>query len=286
MEYAPQPCFVLSASSILCYDQYQGSGHKHRDNRLNMQNLTRGVFKGQMSENTRKDLRKKLCTYYDSMYNVGQFYRKRNKIVHPIVTLTLPAEQLHCDNVIKKECLSRWVELAVAKYDIKYYYWVAEKKENERLHLHVLADRFMEKEWVRKSWNQRLASLGYLDRFESKFGHREPPSTDIQQIHSLAKSSDYVTKYTSKAEQNGFICGRLHGECDLLKECKKYGEERSVEMEEKLSQLVSMGVLRDFSGEKYRVFNGDIRKVMKEHMPYTYARWLDYSREIANLFYG
>jgi hypothetical protein len=279
------PFFQLSESTIICYDQFQLQRGKNALSPISAQNLTRGVFKGSMSENTRKDLRKKLSVYYDCMYQAGQKYRAKKQIFHPILTLTLPATQAHSDNEIKRECLGRFIESLKYNFDVRFFYWVAEKQLNSNLHFHILIDRFIDHTWVREKWNSQLAKLDYIQRFESKHGHANPNSTDIQAIRNLSKSSDYVTKYTSKADQQGGIQGRLHGESDILKNCKKYSSEIWSEMNQKLDYLVEKGLLELKQLDHCWVYKGDIRKMMKKEMPKTLQRWNDHYASIRTAFY-
>lgn len=250
-----------------------------------MNNLSRGKYTGSMSENTRKDLRKKLSVYYDCMYQAGAAYRKKKQIFHPIVTLTLPSTQNHTDNEIKRECLMRFIESLKYNFNIRFFYWVAEKQANANIHFHVLIDRYIPHEFIRSKWNERLEKLEYISAFEAKHGHRNPNTIDIQAIRELSKSSDYVTKYTSKADQQGGIQGRLHGECDQLKLCKKYASEVWSEMNVKLNELAESGLLKVKQLEHCWIYEGNIRQMMKREMPQTLQKWNDHYATIRNVFY-
>jgi hypothetical protein len=219
------------------------------------------------------------------MLVVGSSYRRKYKICHPIITLTLPYAQFHSDNEIKKEALNRFIELMKSKYDVRFYYWVAEKQLNGNLHFHILVDRFIDWQWIREAWNRRLEYLGYLDLFEQKNGHRNPNSTDVQIIRNLSKSSDYVTKYTSKADQQGGIQGRLHGECDLLRQVKKMKMYSWHEMDLKLSEWIDKGLVRVFESEHAVGLYGNIYNLMKKECPKTFASYKQYCRSIADMFY-
>lgn len=280
------PVLLFTCGSITRYYECQRRGKKSILSLNNEVNLTRGKFNGFISESTRKDLRKKLGLYYDAMLVVGSSYRKKYNICHPIITLTLPCVQVHDDNEIKRECLSRFIELMCKKYDIRFYYWIAEKQKNGNIHFHILADRFIEWQWIRKAWNARLETLGYLDVFEQKNGHRNPNSTDIQIIRSLSKSSDYVTKYTSKADQQGGIIGRLHGECNKLKEVKKMKMYSFGEWDIKLREWIDDGKVRLFECEHAIVAYGNIYSLMKKECPKTFIEFKKHMRSIADLFYN
>lgn len=238
-----------------------------------------------MSVKTRSDLRKKLQVYYDAMYQVGSRYRKERKIFHPIITLTLPATQSHSDNEIKRSCLMRFLESLKYNYDVRFYYWVAEKQLNGNIHFHVLIDRYVDHVQIRTRWNDRLETLGYISAFESKGLGRNPNSTDIQAIRNLSRSSDYVTKYTSKADQQGGIQGRLHGECDLLRECVRYKEIVWSELNDKLSELAKLKILKVKRLDSCVIYEGDIRRIMAGHMPLTLKRWNEAVHALGSRFY-
>lgn len=280
------PVFQLSNNAIICYEEFQVTGGKRGKNPLSASNLTRGVTKGIMSEKTRSTLKKRIQTYYDAMNVCGRKFLSDKKIAHPIVTLTLPSAQAHTDNEIKRECLMRWVEAAKYNYDVRFFYWVAEKQKNDNIHFHVLLDRYIPHEWVRDKWNDRVEHLGYVSTFESRHGHRNPNSTDIQAIKSLLHSSDYVTKYTTKVDQQGLIQGRLHGECDRLKQCTRYKEEMFSDMYQKLFELGHKKVLNMKRLDGCVVFKGNIRRVMAGHMPKTLERWNDYLHDLGTSFYN
>jgi hypothetical protein len=239
-----------------------------------------------MSGHTRSDLRKKLQVYYDALYIAGNEYRKEKKVFHPIVTLTLPSTQMHTDKEIKREALMRFVEKLKYNFDVRFYYWVAEKQLNQNIHFHLLIDRFIDHKYVRDKWNERLDNMGYIRAFYDKHGHKNPNSTDIQAIKSLVHSSDYVTKYTSKVDQQGGIEGRLHGECDLLKECKRYKELEWSELREKLFFLVEKKILKVKRLEHCTIFEGDIRRIMAGHMPKTLKRWNEDRMTLVSRFYN
>lgn len=276
----------MSATSIVCYDEFILERKKNVLSKGKEANLTRGLFKGEISEKTRKDLKRKLNCYYESMYSMGKKWREKNKVFHPIVTLTLPSSQMHTDNELKRACLSRFVEKIRYNYDVRFYYWVAEKQLNENIHFHLLIDRFMPHEAVRAYWNGYLEALGYIDIFEKKHKHRDPNSTDIQAIRNLARSSDYVTKYTTKLDQQGKIEGRLHGESDILRSVKKFKEEIWSELYCELQWLVSQRLLEEKRGDSYVCYLGNIREIIKKHCPYTFKRYQHHQRQVAALFYG
>ena len=261
------PLYSISSDSITRYYEYPDRGKKLIKSEKSRANLDVAKLTGSISYNTRKMLRKKLQAYFDCMYSVGAYYRSKHKILHVIVTLSLCAKQCHSDNEIKKECLTRWLNLAVSKYSIRFYYWIAEKQKNENIHFHILTDRFLDQKWVRDAWNSRLEKLGYVDTFFKLHGHREPNSTDIQAIKSLALSSKYVTKYTSKCDQQGDLEGRLWGCSDCFRSFDKYKMYGSHDYDLKLQEWIERGVVKIFEHEHCIALFGRIRELVQKECP-------------------
>lgn len=239
-----------------------------------------------MSENTRKQIKSKLSAYFDAIASLNPMTRKKHNILNNIITLTLPSEQIHDDNTIKRDCLSRFIERMVYNYDIKFYYWVAEKQKNNNIHFHILVDRFVDWRWVRDTWNGRLEKLGYITRFEEKNGHRDPNSTDIEVIKNLAKTSDYVSKYTTKLDQQGGINGRLHGECDTLNKIKKFSFEYDSETMRALHYGIQNNVVEFIELEYCQIYKCNSNQLLKLWLPEKYKELQEHRKTIINDFYG
>lgn len=280
------PVYSISSGSIVRYYEYPSRAKKLLKSQNSLNNLTKAYSKKEMSENTRSQLRKRLSVYYDSMFEMGAKWRKDKNICHPIITLTLPSVQVHSDNEIKRDCLMRFVELLKKTWSVRFYYWVAEKQQNKNIHFHILIDRFVDHKWIRTTWNNRLELLGYIDAFEKKHGHRSPNSTDIEMIRNLSKSADYVTKYTTKLDQQGGIDGRLHGESDILRSVQKLREYACHEMDEKIREWIQRENYRFYEHEHCVAIYGNIRKVLKEECPKHYKAYQSHCQNIANLFYN
>lgn len=57
------------------------------------------------------------------------------------LTLTLPSEQVHSDNEIKRECLNALLIGLSRRYGCANWAWVAEKQKNGNIHFHACIDR-------------------------------------------------------------------------------------------------------------------------------------------------
>lgn len=240
---------------------------------------------GSMSENTRKQIKTRLGCYFDAVASLNPMTRKKLNILNNIITLTLPAPQKHDDNTIKRECLTRFIERIVSNFDVRFYYWVAEKQENGNIHFHLLVDRFISWRWIRDTWNLRLNKLGYIDDFELKHGHRDPNSTDVEVIRNLKKTSDYVTKYTTKVDQQGKIQGRLHGECTILNKLKKFSFEYDSEFLMALHFGIDNNIISYMALEHCEIYKCNTEQVLKQWHPKIYDDLKEHRRNIIDSFY-
>ena len=241
---------------------------------------------GSMSENTRREIKKRLGCYFDAVASLNPMTRKKLNILNCIITLTLPSEQEHNDNTIKRECLTRFIERAVNNFNIKFYYWVAEKQQNGNIHFHLLVDRFIEWRWVRDTWNNRIEKLGYVSKFELKHGHRDPNTTDIEVIKNLKKTSDYVSKYTTKIDQQGGIEGRLHGECDKLNKLKKFSFEYDSTTLQAFNFGIDNNVMEYHALEYCEIYKCNTEQVLKQWLPNTYKQLQQHRKNIIQEFYS
>jgi hypothetical protein len=135
---------------------------------------------------------------------------------HTFVTLTLPYTQLHCDKVIKRECLNPFIINLQRNFKVNNYLWKAELQKNGNIHFHILFDKFIPWQRVRSIWNNSTHKLGYIDWFATENGHFEPNSTDIHSIRKTKNIRAYIAKYVSKKIDGRDICGHAWGRSDSL----------------------------------------------------------------------
>ena len=149
------------------------------------------------------------------------------------VTLTLPSEQIHPDNVIKSKCLNSLLIELKKYHKVKNYIWRAEKQKNGNIHFHILVDKFIPWSKLRDRWNRIIEKLGYVTAYResmlqfhkggfqvrqdllkywsfkkqiqayktgSKNDWNSPNSTDVHSIRKVINLKGYITKYMTKNE--------------------------------------------------------------------------------------
>lgn len=169
------------------------------------------------------------------------------------ITLTLCAQQIHPDTVIKREILMPFIQDLKRKHNIKYYFWRAELQKNYNIHFHLVTDKYIDKSLLQMLWNRHLNNLGYLDRFEAKFKHTNPPSTHIEIISDLKKMTAYITKYVVKDENNMWIDGQKWNASKELKEMKSVSFILDNEIVEHINKLIDEKKLEVYSDVYFSV---------------------------------
>lgn len=126
-------------------------------------------YNGYMSDATRRNVKGilenlltaiELNTTMKFPFVKGQ--EKPLDVVYPtFVTLTLPAKQMHCDNDVKRDIFTPFMQEIIRKWNVKCYVWVAETQKNGNLHFHVLMDRGIPALRLRQIWNKHLNQMPY-----------------------------------------------------------------------------------------------------------------------------
>lgn len=158
------------------------------------------------------------------------------------VTLTLSAKQNHCDNVIKSQLFSQFLEECKKKWNVSNYLWRAESQRNGNIHFHLVTDKFIPWQELRLTWNRIQNKLGYVDQyalnmrkkfkdgfvFDSSYGKKwgykqqytaflkatkedwnNPNSTDVHSIKNIKDIAAYLGKYCTKNSKFRKIDGIL-----------------------------------------------------------------------------
>lgn len=150
----------------------------------------------QMSTGAVKTVKKCVNTilYLAHRYHLKNTYRKkasctgyrqneaRSKKHNPnymctFLTLTLPAEQTHTDDEIVRHCLNPFLVYARKYFNVKYYIWKKELQQNGNIHFHLVTDKFIDHQALRRAWN-RVINKGHVTGVKNPF--------------------DYVDRYTAK----------------------------------------------------------------------------------------
>lgn len=135
------------------------------------------------------------------------------------ITLTLPSNQIHCDQTIKNVCLNNFLDIMRKTHRLEKYVWKAETQKNGNIHFHIATDDFFHWQIIREAWQSSLELLGYMSRYSENWKSVKIPCSDIQEARSIKDSIRYLRKYMSKHGSSRPICG---AQWDCAKSLKGY----------------------------------------------------------------
>jgi len=186
------------------------------------------------------------------------------------ITLTLSSKQIHSDTIIKKTCLHPFLDILRKKFRVNNYIWRAEKQKNGNIHFHIICDKYIPYEDVRKIWNVAQERLFYITNFrknnldlykeagisfsklkiqaESHFTSKSadvekllknynPNSTDIHSVTKVKNVFKYVCKYMVKQGNYGKIEGDIWGLSRSLSQMKSAVTEIGGKIEAEIDHL-------------------------------------------------
>ncbi len=194
-------------------------------NENSLQNLT-GEASGYMNLASSKPLKNRtvnLALAYEhsvgfnvplkSMANGQEVVQEQQKYVMPdankpyltFVTLTLPAFQRHTDIGITNIFIDEFMKTMRERWGVQQYVWRKEPhKETGAIHFHVLADRYIDWEKIRKRWNDIMDKHGYIRSYRLRQlnhnGYNREIELGIDERRKIAKK---LVQFVKSARKTG-----------------------------------------------------------------------------------
>lgn len=257
----------LQPHAIVIYRSFPKKAREKKPEELaNLEKGKSGAYNGFMSPNTARTVKKFLGTWLTALdLNIKRDEKGKrvaNQYYPTFITLTLPAEQFHTDNFIKRNLLNRFVQRLKQGFGVKHYFWRAEPQKTGNIHFHLIVDKYISWKSLRFEWNKILAVHGYINLYRQnqenwhKTGFRvrkdllekwplekqkaayeagikenwsNPNSTDIHKINKVKNLAAYVIKYVCKSETTERkISGRIWGASDELRKLRPHAETVSI----------------------------------------------------------
>ena len=218
----------FSSNKIVVYRSYRNSKislHQEEQARVNFE---KKEYNGYLSRATKSYITKILDNWFLTVRHFNMHMAlpsKQRQKQMVFFTLTLPSKQAHTDNEIKRQVLNKFIIICQRKGLFDQWFWRAEKQKNGNIHFHFLIDSYFDKKQLQTVWNSCLEPLGYINEFEKRYNHRNPPTTQIQVVPSGQNIIDYVIKYVGKNEGTEKVLGRIWGMSDKLRNLKSYVED-------------------------------------------------------------
>ena len=250
---------ITISRSKLILTTLQDEVVKARISEASMSNLiSTKEYNGFISKATTKRVKSMVEGFITSIESVQNKHKKvaiREKIQPTFATLTLPYKQFHKDNIIKRKCLTPFIEELKKFHNVKLYVWRAEPQDNGNIHFHILLDRFVDWKDIRSRWNRIINKLEYVDAFEQKWGHNNPNSTDIHGLEKVGSISSYIVKYMTKNKVRRKIEGRVWGASKEFHNFKNLRIPFTYDLLEDLEMLVESGTIFPKLYDYCRIFS-------------------------------
>ena len=206
---------ISISKSKLIVTPIQSTKTKHQISKKSKKNLIRdNNYNGYISRSTVKKIGHMV---ENLVFGIETFKKENsqkkgvNQIQPTFITLTLSYGQIQNDNYIKRNLLMRFIEKIKKEKGVQNYIWRAEPQVNGNIHFHIIIDRFVPWQYIRKEWNLIQEKHDYIDAFEQKHGHRNPNSTDIHSLLKVNNIAAYICKYMVKDKPLRKIEGRIWG---------------------------------------------------------------------------
>lgn len=193
--------YQVRANSLIIYERPVKPNHR----RYSFDDDKAQTYSGKVTPHARRRLLKALDILVQKSPERRVYSRIERRMVDfklNFTTLTI-ADQT---NISVKEAydnlLSKWVRYMRDRCGMKEYVWKAEYQKRGQVHYHVASNVFMEWQTIKWKWNQLQKQGGYLEGFAKKFGHFNPPSTDIHRMENVQDCLTYIAKEMCKDVQN------------------------------------------------------------------------------------
>lgn len=147
--------------------------------------------------------KRKLFDSVNYMFNLSQprlIEMKNNKKIFnfrlSFVTLTLPSKQAHDDVTIKKDFLNHFLVELRKHYKIDNYIWKAELQKNQNIHFHLILDRYVDYQALRRRWNRVLEKGGYVSKYREKMSKLSSSQYYLMRLNNCKSHNEkYGTEY-------------------------------------------------------------------------------------------
>jgi len=201
---------------------------------------TNKKYTGLLPDSGKKKIEKRLTAWIFSImsknystYNTGI----RRKHYPTFITLTYPSLCFIDDKWLKKNTLELFIKQLQSQYNIKHYFWKAERQKRGVLHFHLLLDKYIDKKSIQKRWNSILDGKGLLEKFKKDHGHNNPPSTHIKGMEKRKLPVSYIMKYCYEKSDTEKINGLVYRFSNSLMHLCNYSNFAFGEISDSLSEI-------------------------------------------------
>lgn len=230
----------VRGKKIIEYDRVDYLSYCKSEEQLNLISKQKITYQGEMSPASQIKMKRIILCWSDAVKEFNKGVSDYNSVSFRkfvFITLTLPSYQFHDDRFIKKYLLAPFMRNLRDNCACENYIWKAESQANGNLHFHIIVDQFVAKELIDKYWLNALDSVGYIDEFEKKHGHRVPPCCNVQLVINQDDIEKYIGKYVGKSDNYRKIDGAVWKCSKRLSSLRYFEIERDSVIEKNLQKF-------------------------------------------------
>lgn len=219
-------CYIQPTHLILTPQFEASTYNRSRRQKLTASNLQNNKTNGKLSTKAVSKLKNSINWLIHSAQDKRVYVKASNqsfKFKVNFITLTIPPQSSNLINAKEfQQCLNVWLVYARKYFYLKNYVWKVERHQDNRLHIHITSDTFINYKLLRDSWNRILQKRSLLDEHYIKFKNYNPNSTDIHAIYKVKNVGAYLAKYMSKSPDfDKSFNGRLWGSSKSISNCSR-----------------------------------------------------------------
>lgn len=184
------------------------------------------------------------------------------KNICTFITLTLPAEQRHTDNEITAQLINPFFAWARKQKQVRYYIWKKELQANGNIHFHIIWDKAVNWQHIRKEWNS-LCNKGLVDGIEQPFDYVDRYREKWSRVHANGFNREYVTEYVATLPTTDI---EVKTQQDAWESQK--GREMTMAEYEKLREDIITQIVADYENAYTKEMELS-EKMAKRHKKYT-----------------
>jgi len=197
---------------IIVSGQYVDRITKTNQQLEKLRELSKKKYSGEIKEAGRRLIENRFHCWYrvivhDNHMNEISLINEKDRFV--MITLTLPAPQIHTDEWLKLKALKPFIKKLEKERGCTNWAWKAEAQRNGNIHFHIVIDRYVPKTWIDKTWYHYMSKLEYIDRYLAATGKRIAPMCNVKGQKEMKNPVAYMTKYFEKNENRRKISGAI-----------------------------------------------------------------------------
>lgn len=218
----------VRSSAVVVYQKRCCSGVRRnlRSNFAKGQSSDEKNYSGTITAHVRRRIKKAvnlLMQISESklVYNPILFKQVPHRL--SFITLTIPDTDVDRDAATcYDKLLKPFLQWMTKTEGVTTYIWKAELQKRGYVHYHITTPTWLHYRQIKTKWNYLLKKAGMLEKFNSKFNHYNPNSTDVHEVYKVNDLEAYLEKYLSKAHNDESVINSKCWDCSLNLKGTKY----------------------------------------------------------------